>query len=696
VTKLTIPEHDSQVDKLQMRLKPSARLQRFLGRELIADPNLAILEFVKNAYDAGAKNVSVRFNLKDSPKSVSISDDGIGMDEDAFRFNWLRPGFSQKSVDYRGDAPPTAVDAAARRLAASRKPAGEKGLGRLSAGRLGERMIVWTRPAENVQWLRVEFDWSRFDDMYTSIDEIDIPFEFRDEAPSEAKKSGTLIEIVGLTQTWTGRIPGRPAPGRPRTRLGRLKQDLSFLIRAQDASKKKFALELDSDVVSESSDIGTVSYESSRLATAQYVYKFDVSLTKIQDGPDELVVTRSIQRNAEVTRTTGRPSVENPPFDSSSAVSDEKWPGRFTGYFLYTPPPAGRRAQEIDLAPTGVLLYRDNVLVEPYGLAGNDWLGVEARKASRQGHAAIQPSTFSGEVEISRATNPELVDMSNRLGLLENDRSEEFVRLVRQEFSFFEEIIYQEVLREGNWQGKSQERAAKQAGLAEQVAQLRLKSLAHRAGQPLQAIGFDVLGLQTTAEDPRIPEELRGRIAAYVQKLEANVERLSKIVRELTSQPALESSEFDISELVEHVANESTGLAEQHRVQIFTTGSASRPVFASKELSFEVIQELVTNAIEATRVSQSVGLVQIEVEQLRPDFVQVRVIDDATGFGTQAGLIKSLEKIGSTKGRPAGGLITAENSMIAMRGNLSVEETSSSGTTIAIRLPTGATPVPSF
>jgi signal transduction histidine kinase len=677
-----------------MRLKPSARLQKFLGRELIADPNLAILEFVKNAYDAGAKNVSVRFSLSGSPTSVSISDDGIGMDEDAFRFNWLRPGFSQKSVDYKGDAPLTNVSPEAGRLAATRKPAGEKGLGRLSAGRLGEQMIVWTRPSQTVPWLRVEFVWSRFDDMYTSIDEINIPFEYRDEAPSEAKKSGTLIQILGLTQTWVGRIPGRPAPGRPRTRLGRLKQDLSFLIRAQNAKKKKFAIELDSDVVSESTDVGTVSYESSRLETAQYLYRFDIAVSESNPEAPELEVRRSVRRSDEIVSATGRPKVEEPAFESSTAVSSQSWPGEFTGYFLYTPPPAGRRAQEIDLAPSGVLLYRDDVLVEPYGLPGNDWLGVEARKASRQGHAAIQPSTFSGEVEISREINTELNDMSNRLGLLANDRSDEFIRLVRQEFTFFEELIYQEVLLEGNWQGSSQKKAAKQAGLAEQVAQLRLKSLAHRAGQPLQAIGFDVVGLQAMSEDAQIPQELRARIQAYVQKLEANVERLSKIVRELTSQPALEASEFDISELVERVANDSARLAEQHRVQITTMITSSRAVFAANELCYEVILELVTNAIEATRLSQDVGMVHVEVTSPGPEYVQVQVLDDGTGFGEQAGLIRHLDRIGSTKGRPAGGLLTAENSMIAMRGNLVVESTSSSGTTISIRLPTGAVPAP--
>ena len=65
-------------------LCPSARLQRFLGRELIADPNLAVIEFVKNAYDAGASRVLIDFRLGGATRQLIVSDDGIGMDVQAF------------------------------------------------------------------------------------------------------------------------------------------------------------------------------------------------------------------------------------------------------------------------------------------------------------------------------------------------------------------------------------------------------------------------------------------------------------------------------------------------------------------------------------------------------------------------------------------------------------------------------------
>src|SRR5258708_5656190 len=128
-----------------MVLRPSARMQRYLGQDLIADPNLAVIEFVKNAYDAGARIVFVEFSLREgSPKRLRISDNGTGMDEEAFCANWLRPGFSEKSPDYHGPSLAASKNAPAFRLSTQREQAGEKGLGRLSAGRLGERMDIWT------------------------------------------------------------------------------------------------------------------------------------------------------------------------------------------------------------------------------------------------------------------------------------------------------------------------------------------------------------------------------------------------------------------------------------------------------------------------------------------------------------------------------------------------------------------------
>lgn len=667
-----------------MHLRPSARLQTFLGKELIADPNLAILEFVKNSYDAGADHVRVSFQITSTPTRLTIADNGVGMNEEEFRFNWLRPGFSQKAAEYQGDAPPTSATAEARERAESRTPAGEKGLGRLSAGRLGEVMTVWTRPSPSVDWLKVTFDWRTFANMYEAMDQVPIPFEFVASAPSEAFEAGTVVEIEGLSQLWQGKVPGRPARGRPRTRLGRLKQDLSFLVRTRGGSGSDFKLELDSDHVTEVNDIGVVTSESSRIETAQYAYRFSIEADDDSNEDGLLVSVRSIR---EVVRTVDGESTSELLDIGTDTIPASQWPGAFSGLFLYTPPPAGQRALEINLAPSGVLLYRDNILVEPYGMPGNDWLGVEARKASRQGHAAIQPSTFSGEVAIQRTVNPALVDMSNRMGLLENEESLAFVDLVRREFDVFEELVYDEVLRE-NWVGKDV-KAAKQAAAVEQATQVRLKALAHRAGQPLQALGFEVVSLEALAENERIPADLQGLILEQSATINRHVQRLGEIVRRIQAVPNLTSAEVDMTTVIDEVMADAATTAAANGVALTVSMDTAEVAFVPRELAAEVVQEVVTNAIEATGQSGG-GTVEIVLIRDAPTHVDILVKDDGKGFGDQAPLTDDFDKLRSTKGRPAGGLVTAYNAAVVMRGSLTVRSTSANGTTILLRLPTGS------
>lgn len=669
-----------------MHLRPSARLQTFLGKELIADPNLAILEFVKNSYDAGADHVRVTFQVTTDPTRLTIADNGIGMNEDEFRFNWLRPGFSRKASEYQGDAPPTSAAADVRERASSRTPAGEKGLGRLSAGRLGEVMTVWTRPSEADRWLKVTFDWRTFTNMYEAMDQVRIPFEYVDEAPTEAFGFGTVVEIERLSQLWEGKVPGRPARGRPRTRLGRLKQDLSFLIRTRGGSGSDFVLELESDHVTEVADVGVVDSESSRIETAQYAYRFDLE-ADLLESDDGTVKVRSIR---EIVRTDGGGPTSELLEIGETTVDVEHWPGTISGLFLYTPPPAGQRALEIDMAPSGVLLYRDNVLVEPYGMPGNDWIGVEARKASRQGHAAIQPSTFSGEVSISRVDNPSLVDMSNRMGLLANEKSVAFVDLVRREFDVFEEIVYEEVLQE-NWTGKDV-KAAKQAAVVEQATQVRLKALAHRAGQPLQALGFEVVSLEALADNARIPTDLQALLREQSKSIDRHVRRLGEIVRRIAAVPNLESTEVDMAAVIHEVVLDTKAAADAVGVAVVVIVDSDEVAFVARELVVEVIQELVTNAIEVSR-QEAGGTVEVELLRESPTHVDVLVRDDGEGFGDQSSKAGEFEQLRSTKGRPAGGLLAARNAVILMRGALAVQSTSEHGTTILVRLPTGASAI---
>lgn len=173
-----------------------------LGEDLITDDYQALVELVKNSYDADASGVTVRistnkqYTLADGEihetegqhrgsllGSIEIVDNGSGMSLSDIEKGWLTISASQKrKMKERG----------LKTKDKSRTPLGDKGLGRLGAQRLG-RILEMKTKEEGSAALKTTIDWVRFegDNTLSSIPidvmEINLPF-----------KNGTVIGIYGL------------------------------------------------------------------------------------------------------------------------------------------------------------------------------------------------------------------------------------------------------------------------------------------------------------------------------------------------------------------------------------------------------------------------------------------------------------------------------------------------------------------
>ena len=109
-----------------------------LGEELVTDEVTALMELVKNAYDADATWVKIAINTKgvysDSTKYftdnksgfITVEDNGFGMNEDEIIDGWLVISVSEKRK----------MKSEGRTTPEGRTPLGDKGLGRLSTQRL--------------------------------------------------------------------------------------------------------------------------------------------------------------------------------------------------------------------------------------------------------------------------------------------------------------------------------------------------------------------------------------------------------------------------------------------------------------------------------------------------------------------------------------------------------------------------------
>ncbi len=171
-----------------MNFKVHASLIRKLGDELIGNDITAIIEMIKNSYDADSSyckvSIDTEYSLDDHIGKIEILDDGCGMDLDDIKNGWLVISDSKKK-DFKKNK---------RRTKKGRWVIGEKGIGRLASQKLGKVLRISTKKSGTNIELQMIIDWTKFDNDST-IDEIKIEFK---EDIVVADGSYTKLEIIGL------------------------------------------------------------------------------------------------------------------------------------------------------------------------------------------------------------------------------------------------------------------------------------------------------------------------------------------------------------------------------------------------------------------------------------------------------------------------------------------------------------------
>lgn len=168
----------------KLHFKTSSGIKSIVGKDLITDKFVAIFELVKNSYDAGAKQVTITFDLD----KITILDDGHGMSKDDLIEKWLNLAYSEKKEG---------------KVNNDRAFVGSKGIGRFSADRLGTKLRISTKIVNEEIFHRLEVDWDEFDkDLSTRFEEVNLDYSFGESKKSK-EESYTRIEISKLNENWT-------------------------------------------------------------------------------------------------------------------------------------------------------------------------------------------------------------------------------------------------------------------------------------------------------------------------------------------------------------------------------------------------------------------------------------------------------------------------------------------------------------
>ncbi len=448
------------MDKI-LKIRPYARLITMLGDQLIKNERIALVELIKNAYDADAECVKVSFlNFNDdftvnSDSKIVIEDDGNGMNEEIIEKHWLNPATPEKKK--RKKLKETTDK--------GRILQGEKGIGRFAIFKLGKKIRIYTRrqvwdtdkkkfveageDTENV----IEYDFSAYDEDFLQkngeetelyIDDLQVAFQQRNpqiivEREVELggivrtrKPHGTIIEISNLKTNWT------------ESRVNQIQKEIGKLQPIfSEELKNDFRVWIykDSDIhrsneLYREKLINCLNNKAVFRITNGYYNEAEKSFTFKVNG----IVNRlhfSDLCGIEVFRNYFKDVnyiTECGDFEFQFYIFD--FMAKDTRYILDD-------EEDRIVKEHRIYLYRDQVRVLPYGDPDDDWLKIDMMRGTKSAGMFLSNDQVVGCVDISQKNNPLLKDKTNREGLIDEGRAlEDFINLLQLLLRYFRKILY--------------------------------------------------------------------------------------------------------------------------------------------------------------------------------------------------------------------------------------------------------------
>jgi len=380
----------TDIQKGKSCLRPRARIIKTIGEELISNDVIAIIELVKNSYDADSKKVKITFTspLTRGYGSIIIEDYGTGMDLKTIKTAWMEPATNFKILK--------------RKTGKGRKILGEKGIGRFAAAKLSDQLEMITKTKDDNE-VYVIFNWTDFEDSEKYLDEIDCAWQVR--KPQLIKERGTTLILNKLTTDWDYE------------KLRELHISLSRLINPV-APVKGFEIEL---ILPKDKKLDKISGKINSPETlGNPDYKLLGKVKK--DGELNMTYFSKIKNTAEdiredkiILKPARKPACGPFSFEFRVWNREEEYIENLAKELKTTKRDIKRDLNEA----AGISVYRDNFRVLPYGEPKNDWLRLDFRRVQNP-TKNLSNNQIVGYVSINLDKNPELKDQSNREGIVES------------------------------------------------------------------------------------------------------------------------------------------------------------------------------------------------------------------------------------------------------------------------------------
>lgn len=398
----------------KVSFRTNAELKSIIGKDLITDDNIAVLELVKNSFDAGSKRVDIIFeNLihhsdlkaykKDNNSRIIISDFGKGMSQFDIENKWLNIAYSEKKE---------------KKEEYGRTLAGNKGVGRFSCDRLGKYLTIYTKQNNQQNYIQLSINWVEFerkDDINLNIQDIEFELVeiskevFNLKTTIQPFESGTVLEISSLREEWDY------------YKILSLKRQLERLINPnQNYSSLKFDINIIANEYLEVENNKPEYEKINGIVKNQIFEKLNFKVTSIQskitiDG--QYIITILKDRGNTIFTL-----IEKNRFDLLRDI-------KIHVYYLnpyskaYFTKQTGMRSVDFG----SISLFINGFRIPPYGDYGDDWLGMENRKNQGR-NRYLGTREVIGRIEVKNNDDISLDDdddvfkiISSRSGIVNNE-----------------------------------------------------------------------------------------------------------------------------------------------------------------------------------------------------------------------------------------------------------------------------------
>ncbi len=430
------------------KIRPAARLLRTIGQDLIKDVYAAIVELVKNAYDADSPDAVVRFDYDADAERllIVVEDHGHGMDFDTVVNKWLVPATDDKLKR--------------KRSAKGRILQGRKGIGRFAAAILGERILMET--AARGVTTSLLLDMGELEKI-EYLDELELDIEKEESG----RPDGTRIEIEsdGLSaeqvrETWNPR------------QLHKLFVELRSLIAPEEiykaAEEQGYKIDHDRfDIKLMFGDFPVENYNKREIPIRPYpvldLYDYKISGRVDETGNAVLefenqnipsLLPETIRLKIPVNRNAGQKypgeifvdlRVYDRDPDSIDNIIRRGLKDPDTGEYV-----GKQEARRILDEHYGVGVYREQFRVRPYGEQSFDWLDLDKKRVQNPSYK-IGHNQIIGFVYVRPEEQSGLLEKSARDGLMENGAYYGLVNVVSNVINELEgrRFNYREKARKG-------------------------------------------------------------------------------------------------------------------------------------------------------------------------------------------------------------------------------------------------------